>query len=219
MKLYIRLISGDILEYTCRGARNGRSRVETHESRIQQIVLNHLNLSNKSYEVKLYLESDAKEEEIQSDKKTIYYLEDSVLCALVEKSTIEEEDDPVSPSQAAPVEKTLKEKKAEWKNLLREVEYQLSISTDIQHKIHEFQCQVDALELRITIEKNSRNPNLDKISQLEVDLNELLPLLFSLSGPISILTSAKGHLKALIRDKPLSGWENAIVAIRFQLNK
>ena len=78
MKIYIRLASDSLVEYICRGARNGLARVSTHEKRIQKLALEHFRMSPAVYSVVVCQQDREKEEE---SVKPDYYIDGSILCA------------------------------------------------------------------------------------------------------------------------------------------
>ena len=96
MKIFIRLSSELVIEYTCRGARNGLARVQTHEERIHQLVLTHFHLPSSLFEVILCLEELQKEE--ASFDSPDYYVENTNYIALLRSiddvsKTSDEEDE------------------------------------------------------------------------------------------------------------------------------
>jgi hypothetical protein len=93
MKIFIRLSSDVVIEYTCRGARNGLARVQTHEERIHQLVLDHFHLHSSLFEVILCLEEDQKNEANPSMEQPTYYMENSNLIALIQPVQEEEEEE------------------------------------------------------------------------------------------------------------------------------
>ena len=93
MKISIRLSVDVVIEYTCRGARNGLARVQTHEERIHQLVLDHFHLHSALFEVILCLEEDQKNEANPSTEKPTYYVENSNFIALIQPVEEEEEEE------------------------------------------------------------------------------------------------------------------------------
>ncbi len=81
MKIFIRLSPDIVVEYTCRGARNGLARVATHQERIQQLVLSHFHLSSIIFEVILCSE-ELQKEEASSDSPD-YYVENTNYVAVI----------------------------------------------------------------------------------------------------------------------------------------
>ncbi len=81
MKIFIRLSPDVVVEYTCRGARNGLARVATHQERIQQLVLSHFHLSSVIFEVILCSE-ELQKEEASSDSPD-YYVENTNYVAVI----------------------------------------------------------------------------------------------------------------------------------------
>jgi hypothetical protein len=81
MKIFIRLSPDIVVEYTCRGARNGLARVATHQERIQQLVLSHFHLSSVIFEVILCSE-ELQKEEASSDSPD-YYVENTNYVAVI----------------------------------------------------------------------------------------------------------------------------------------
>jgi hypothetical protein len=81
MKIFIRLLPDIVVEYTCRGARNGLARVATHQERIQQLVLSHFHLSSVIFEVILCSE-ELQKEEASSDSPD-YYVENTNYVAVI----------------------------------------------------------------------------------------------------------------------------------------
>lgn len=61
MKLYVKLMSGEILTYTPRGVRGQRCKIETHKPHMEEMVLKYLDLSKDTHFVKLLTEDDEKE--------------------------------------------------------------------------------------------------------------------------------------------------------------
>jgi len=61
MKLYVKLMSGEILTYTTRGVRGQRCKIETHKPHMEEMVLKYLDLSRETHFVKLLTEDDEKE--------------------------------------------------------------------------------------------------------------------------------------------------------------
>jgi hypothetical protein len=57
IKITIKLMSGDILEYVARPYQ-GRARFRTHQPRMEEMVLNHLGLGSYKWRVKLVHEDD-----------------------------------------------------------------------------------------------------------------------------------------------------------------
>lgn len=84
MKIFIRLSVDVVIEYTCRGARNGLARVQTHEERIHQLVLDHFQLSSALFQVILCIEDDQKNEASSSDQKPTYYMDNSNFIAFIQ---------------------------------------------------------------------------------------------------------------------------------------
>lgn len=91
MKIFIRLSVDLVIEYQCRGARNGLARVQTHEERIHQLVLDHFQIPSALFHVILCLEDDQKNEE--NPEKPTYYMENSYLIAHIESNKEEEEEE------------------------------------------------------------------------------------------------------------------------------
>lgn len=86
MKIYIKLLSGNMLTYTPRGVRNKRCKIETHKPHIENIILKHLNLSKETHFVKILTEIDHKEID-HKENDHIYYeenTEENPMFALVE---------------------------------------------------------------------------------------------------------------------------------------
>lgn len=89
MKLYIKLMSGDILEYVPRSVRGNRCKIETHKPYIQRIILDHLKLNEDAYLVKILTEEDQKEiDNIYYSRmitpKSEYYMDNTTLFSFVQ---------------------------------------------------------------------------------------------------------------------------------------
>jgi hypothetical protein len=107
MKIFIRLSSDVVVEYTCRGARNGLARVATHQERIQQLVLSHFHLSSVIFEVILCSEELQKEE--SSSDSPDYYVENTNYVAVLlpiqvtNQESDEESEEELESATAAPL--------------------------------------------------------------------------------------------------------------------
>jgi hypothetical protein len=81
MKIFIRLSPDLVIEYTCRGARNGLARVATHQERIQQLILTHFQLPSNTFDVILCSEENQKEE--ASSDFPDYYIQNTNYVAIL----------------------------------------------------------------------------------------------------------------------------------------
>jgi len=93
MKIYIRLAADLLVEYVCRGARNGLARISTHEKRIEKLALEHYKMSPAVFSV-LICPEDTQKEEVLYTEKPEYYIDGSILCAyfVPRSDELEEED-------------------------------------------------------------------------------------------------------------------------------
>ncbi len=96
MHLSIKLLSGEILDYTPRGSRGNRCKIATHAPRIQSLVLTHLSLSPETHFVKLITEEEVKEmEQIYYShsvfQKSEYYENGLEILAFVESFEAQKE--------------------------------------------------------------------------------------------------------------------------------